>query len=621
MQFLSLENVSKSYGEKILFKNVTISVSKGDKIALVAKNGSGKTTLLRVIAGMESGEGEQSKIFISKDIKTAFLLQDPQLHEHFTVQETIFDSNNEAITAIRDYEKALLTQNETLLHSCVSRMDDLKAWDLESKVKEVLHKLLLTNMDQKVKEMSGGQRKRLALAKILIEEPDFLVLDEPTNHLDIEMIEWLENYLQQPGITLFMVTHDRYFLDNVCNEILELDSGEVFLYKGNYAQFLEKKEARLANNAANLDKNRKLFQRELEWMRRMPQARTTKAKSRIDDFYDIKDKITVRKENENLNLQIQSSRLGSKVVELHNVSKKYGEKSLVNAFTYKFKHGEKVGIVGPNGAGKSTLLKLITKSIDPDMGKVIHGDTVVFGYYTQEGLVLNTDKTVLDVIRDIADYIPLDKGQKISAEAMLERFLFPRHQQRVYVSQLSGGERRRLYLLTVLMRNPNFLILDEPTNDLDILTLNILEDYLLQFSGCVVVVTHDRYFMDRIADHLFVLEGNGNLKDYNGTHSEYRTLLKNNIIAANASMSSTDSSEKSQSQGKISYEQRKEFARLEKDIKKLEERKAEITEKFNSSELDSDTIMKLSTELDQIQNQISEKEESWLELAELMENG
>ena len=621
MQFLSLENVSKSYGEKILFNNVNISISKGDKIALVAKNGSGKTTLLRVIAGQDSGEGEQSKVFISKDIKTAFLLQDPLLNENFTVQETIFDSNNDAIAAIRDYEKALLTQNESLLQSCVSRMDDLKAWDLESKVKEVLHKLLLTDMDQKVKEMSGGQRKRLALAKLLIEEPDFLVLDEPTNHLDIEMIEWLENYLQQPGITLFMVTHDRYFLDNVCNEILELDNGEVYLYKGNYAQFLEKKEARLANNAANLDKNRKLFQRELEWMRRMPQARTTKAKSRIDDFYDIKDKITVRKENENLNLQIQSSRLGSKVVELHNVSKKYGEKVLVNGFTYKFKHGEKVGIVGPNGAGKSTLLKLITKSIDPDMGKVIHGDTVVFGYYTQEGLVLNTDKTVLDVIRDIADYIPLDKGQKISAEAMLERFLFPRHQQRVYVSQLSGGEKRRLYLLTVLMKNPNFLILDEPTNDLDILTLNILEDYLLQFNGCVVVVTHDRYFMDRIADHLFVFEGNGNLKDYNGTHTEYRAMLKDSYYSTANTQDTAEVQDKTQSQGKISFEQRKEFARLEKDIKKLEDREKDITEMFNSATLDHDAIMKLSSELEQIQSQISEKEEVWLTLAEMMENG
>lgn len=620
MQYLSLENVSKSYGEKVLFKDVNLSISKGDKIALVAKNGSGKTTLLRVIAGRDGVEGEQAKIFIAKDMKTAFLLQEPLLDENASVLETIFDSQNPSIIAVRDYEAALQSNDGALLQSCVSRLDDLKAWDFEAKIKEILNKLLLSDLDQRVHQMSGGQRKRLALAKILIEEPDFLILDEPTNHLDIEMIEWLERYLQQPAITLFMVTHDRYFLDNVCNEILELDNGEVFIYRGNYAQYLEKREARLANNAANLDKTRKLYQRELEWMRRQPQARTTKAKSRIDDFYDIKDKISVKRNNEDLELQIQSTRLGSKVVELHNVSKKYGEKTLIEGLTYKFKRGERVGVVGPNGAGKSTLLKLITQGISPDVGKVVIGDTVVFGYYTQDGLKLNEDKTVLDVIRDIADYIPMEKGQKISAEAMLERFLFPRSQQRVYVSQLSGGEKRRLYLLTVLMKNPNFLILDEPTNDLDILTLNVLEDYLLQFDGCVIVVTHDRYFMDRIADHLFVLEGNGRIKDFNGTHSEYRNLLKSGILTSSTVENEVSTpKEKTENPGKISFEQRKEFSKLEREIKKLEDRKKEINAFFEEQSTDTEAILKYAQELEQLQQTLSKKEEEWLLMAEMME--
>ncbi len=620
MQYLSLENVSKSYGEKVLFKDVNLSISKGDKIALVAKNGSGKTTLLRVIAGGDGVEGEQAKIFIAKDMKTAFLLQDPLLDENASVLETIFDSQNPSIIAVRDYEAALQSNDGALLQSCVSRLDDLKAWDFEAKIKEILNKLLLSDLDQRVHQMSGGQRKRLALAKILIEEPDFLILDEPTNHLDIEMIEWLERYLQQPAITLFMVTHDRYFLDNVCNEILELDNGEVFIYRGNYAQYLEKREARLANNAANLDKTRKLYQRELEWMRRQPQARTTKAKSRIDDFYDIKDKISVKRNNEDLELQIQSTRLGSKVVELHNVSKKYGEKTLIEGLTYKFKRGERVGVVGPNGAGKSTLLKLITQGISPDAGKVVIGDTVVFGYYTQDGLKLNEDKTVLDVIRDIADYIPMEKGQKISAEAMLERFLFPRSQQRVYISQLSGGEKRRLYLLTVLMKNPNFLILDEPTNDLDILTLNVLEDYLMQFDGCVIVVTHDRYFMDRIADHLFVLEGNGRIKDFNGTHSEYRNQLKSGILTSSTVENEVSTpKEKTENPGKISFEQRKEFSKLEREIKKLEDRKKEINAFFEEQSTDTEAILKYARELEQVQQTLSKKEEEWLLMAEMMD--
>lgn len=619
MQYLSLENVTRSYGDKVLFKNVNLSISKGDKIALVAKNGSGKTTLLKVIGGEEGSDGENAKIIISKEIKTAILKQDPIFDPKATVLETIFDSDNEAIIAVRDYEKALNANDDALLQKCVTRLEDLKAWDLEAKIHEILHKLLLTNMDQKTGEMSGGQKKRLALAKILIEEPDFLILDEPTNHLDMEMIEWLENFLQQPNLTLFMVTHDRYFLERVCNEIIELENGNTYMYRGNYSQYLEKREARLLNDAANLEKTKKLFSKELEWMRRQPQARSTKAKSRIDDFYEIKEKAQVRLQNDDMKISIQASRLGSKILEAHSIVKNFGEKKILDGFTYKFKKGERIGIVGQNGTGKSTFLKILTQEIKPDGGKIVVGDTIVFGYYTQDGLVVNEDKMVIDVIRDIAEYIPLDKGQKISAESMLERFLFPRPQQRVLVSQLSGGEKRRLYLLTILMKNPNFLILDEPTNDLDIITLNVLEEYLMDFPGCLIIVTHDRYFMDKLVDHLFILEGNAVLRDFNGTYSDYRELKKAEEREKQEIKSEITTNQPDEpSKGKASFEQRKDFARLEKEIAKLEEKKAEITAKFNDATLSPDKIMELSKELDKVQILLEEKEEKWMELADLM---
>ena len=621
MQYLALENVSRSYGDKVLFKNVNLSITKGDKIALVAKNGSGKTTLLKVIAGEEGSDGENAKINISKEIKISILKQDPTFNPNATVLEMIFDSDNEAIMAVRDYEKALQMNDEVMLQKCVTRLEDLKAWDLESKIHEILHKLLLTDMDQKTGQMSGGQKKRLALAKILIEEPDFLILDEPTNHLDMEMIEWLENFLQQPNLTLFMVTHDRYFLERVCNEIIELDNGNTYIYRGNYSQYLEKREARLLNDAVTLEKTKKLFSKELEWMRRQPQARSTKAKSRIDDFYDIKEKAQVRLQNDDMKIMVQASRLGSKILEAHSLVKSFGDKKILDGFTYKFKKGERIGIVGQNGTGKSTILKLLTQEIKPDGGKIVVGDTIVFGYYTQDGLVLNEDKMVIDVIRDIAEYIPLEKGQKISAESMLERFLFPRSQQRVYVSQLSGGEKRRLYLLTILMKNPNFLILDEPTNDLDIITLNVLEDYLSDFPGCIIIVTHDRYFMDKLVDHLFILEGNAKIRDYNGTYSEYRALKKTEERdkPKEEKTSAIEVVELSlDNKSKATFEQRKDFARLEKEIKKLEEKKAEITSLFEDASLSPQKIMELSKELDKVNEQISEKEEKWFELADLM---
>ena len=431
------------------------------------------------------------------------------------------------------------------------------------------------------------------------------------------MIEWLENFLQQPNLTIFMVTHDRYFLERICNEIVELENGQTYIYRGNYSQYLEKRQARIANDAITLEKTKKLFSKELEWMRRQPQARSTKAKSRIDDFYEIKEKAQVRLNNDEMKINIAASRLGSKILESHNIVKSFGSKKILDGFTYKFKRGERIGIVGQNGTGKSTFLKILTQQIQPDGGKIVIGDTIVFGYYTQDGLVSQTDKMVIDVIRDIAEYIPLDKGLKLSAESLLERFLFPRPQQRVLVSQLSGGEKRRLYLLTILMKNPNFLILDEPTNDLDIITLNVLEEYLLDFPGCLIIVTHDRYFMDKLVDHLFILEGDGQIKDYNGTYSEYRELKKSEEKAKQISLAESNV-QLDENKGKASFEQRKDFARLEKEIKKLEEKKVEITAKFDDATLSPEKIMELSKELDGIVAQIGEKEEKWFELADLM---
>ncbi|MBK8547566.1 MAG: ABC-F family ATP-binding cassette domain-containing protein [Saprospiraceae bacterium] len=615
MQYLLLENVSRSYGEKVLFKNVNLSISKGEKIALVAKNGSGKSTLLRVIAGEEGAEGENAKIFISKEIHSSFLTQDPQFEKSATVMESVFDSGNPVVLAVRDHERALQSCNAADLENSVNRLDDLKAWDAEARIKEILDKLKIRDFNQVVDEMSGGQKKRLALAKILIDEPDFLILDEPTNHLDLEMIEWLENFLQNPSITLFMVTHDRYFLDNVCNEIVELENGNFFIYRGNYSSYLEKKDARVQNEASNYEKTKKLYSRELEWMRRQPQARSTKAKSRIDDFYEIKDKVSNKPKQDEVTIQIQAARLGSKILELHQISKKYGDKIILEPFSYKFKPGERIGIIGPNGTGKSSFLKLITNQISPDTGKVVVGDTVVFGYYSQDGLYVNEDKMVIDVIRDIAEFIPLEKGFKLTAEALLERFLFPRPQQRVYVSQLSGGEKRRLYLLTVLMKNPNFLILDEPTNDLDILTLNVLQDYLMDYPGCLIIVTHDRYFMDNMVDHIFILEGEGKVKDYNGSYSEYIFEKKQKKGTVSKEVSEVvNTAEPTVS--KMSYEQRKELNRLEKEIEKLEEKKADIAKKFDDRGLGHEEIIKWSAELEKIQNQLEEKEMRWMELAE-----
>lgn len=623
VNYLTLENVTKSYGEKVLFENLSLQINQGQKVALVAKNGTGKSTLLRVIAGEEAPEGETAKILMRRGIRIGYLVQEPDFYEEDNILDAVFDSEHPKIQAIKRYELALLgVGDDAEMQAAITQMDDLKAWDFEATIKEILSKLKILKLDQKIKTLSGGQKKRLALAKLLIDEPEFLILDEPTNHLDLDMIEWLETYLQQPNLTLFMVTHDRYFLERVCNQIVELDRGKLYRYSGNYSDFLEKKAIRQETESAELEKNQKLLSKELEWVRRSPQARTTKAKSRVDAYYDLKEKVSNVPQSEELQIDIKGQRLGKKILELHNVSKSFGDLKIVEGFNYKFKKKERVGIVGPNGVGKTTFLKILTKEIRTDTGKVVIGDNTVFGYYTQSGIQLKDDKRVLEVVQDIAEYIPLEKGQKLTAEQLLERFMFSRKQQQVYVSQLSGGERRRLYLLTVLMKNPNFLILDEPTNDLDIITLNVLEEFLLEFPGCLIVVTHDRYFMDKIVDHLFVFEGNGQIKDFNGDYSEYREIQREReekrLEREKLEKSKKQQQPKEQKPG-MSYEERKEMNRIEKELKKLETRKADITEQFNSTELTPEQIESLSKELSEVRDLIEEKEMRWLELAELAE--
>ncbi len=619
MNYLTLEKVTKTYGDKVLFKDINLHINRGDKVALVAQNGTGKTTLLRLIAGEEKGEGEHCKVLMHRDIRVGYLRQEPDFPDDWTVMETIFESENPLIKAIRVYEEALLyPEDEKNMQAALTRMEDLKAWDFEAKIKEILFKLNITELNKEVGTLSGGQRKRLALAKLLIDEPEFLILDEPTNHLDLDMIEWLEEYLRQASLTLFMVTHDRYFLERVCTFIVELDRETLHKYNGNYSDFLEKKATRFENEALEVEKARKLMKRELEWIRRMPKARGTKAKSRVDAFDKIKEKASARIQKQEIQIDIKGARLGSKILEVNYITKQYGNKVLIKDFFYKFKKNERVGIVGKNGVGKTTFLKLLTKEIRPDSGTVTIGGTVQFGHYTQDGIQVATDKRVIDVITDIAEYIPLEKGQKLTASQLLERFLFDKKHQQVLVSQLSGGERRRLYLLTVLMQNPNFLILDEPTNDLDILTLNVLENFLMDFPGCVLIVSHDRFFMDKLVDHLFIFEGDGIIRDYNGNYTEYRANKKLEDRTQEKAPKEKKAKTKSEEEKRrLTYMERKEFDRLEKELEKLEARKTELTEKFNDSNLSSEEIQKFSIELGQIKQEIDEKEMRWLELSEL----
>ncbi|MBA4746423.1 MAG: ABC-F family ATP-binding cassette domain-containing protein [Muricauda sp.] len=622
MNLLTVENISKSYGELVLFSDISFGINKDQKIALIAKNGSGKTSILNIMSGKDTSETGQ--VTTRKGIKISFLEQEPDLNPNLTIEETIFATDNDILRVIAAYEKAVDNPDDTEQYQkAFEAMERLNAWDFETQYKQILFQLQLSKLDAKVSTLSGGQKKRLALANALLNKPDLLILDEPTNHLDLEMIEWLEAYFAKESITLFMVTHDRYFLDRVCNEILELDNNQLYTYKGNYSYYLSEKEARMEREAVEQQKTKMLYKKELDWMRRQPKARTTKSKSRIDDFAEIKARAHQRRQEHEVQLELNMERLGSKILELHNISKSYGDKTILDKFDYNFTKGERVGIIGKNGTGKSTFLNILTQQEDIEGGKVVVGDTVKFGYYTQKGIPDKEGQKVIDVIREFGDYIPLKKGRQISAQQLLERFLFDRKKQYDFVEKLSGGERKRLYLCTVLIQNPNFLILDEPTNDLDIVTLNVLESFLLDFPGCLIVVSHDRYFMDKIVDHLFVFRGEGVIEDFPGNYSDYRTYESSKIIEERenktASSEKTENNWRDTSGGKLSYSEQKEYKQLEKDIQKLEEKKTKLQNKFTDPKLDGDEIANLSIELKEVTDAIEEKTERWFELSSILE--
>jgi ATP-binding cassette subfamily F protein uup len=580
MNYLSIENISKSYGEVELFSNLSFGINKDQKIAFIAKNGTGKTTVLNIIAGLDSPDSGQ--VISRKDLKIEYLSQNETLDLNLTIEETIFNSDNETLKVIEAYENALKNpDDEKVYQIAFEKMEQINAWDFETQYKQILFKLKLNDLSKKVSSLSGGQRKRLSLAVILIHKPDLLILDEPTNHLDLEMIEWLESYLKKEKITLFMVTHDRYFLERVCNEIVELDNGGFYTYKGNYSNFLQKKEARITQEQTTVDKAKNLYNKELDWMRRQPKARTTKSKSRIDDFYKIKEAAHKRRNDHTVQLEINMARMGSKILELHHISKSFGDLQILDKFDYVFKRGERIGIIGKNGTGKSTFLNIITQKIPVDSGKVVVGETIKFGYYTQDGINPKPNQKVIEIIKEYGEYIPLTKGRKISAAQLLERFLFSRKRQYDFVEKLSGGERKRLYLCTVLIQNPNFLILDEPTNDLDIITLNILENFLLDFPGCLLVVSHDRYFMDKIVDHLFVFRGEGEIEDFPGNYSDFRIYEDSKPKEIATIAKNIEPKEKKvNNKSKLSYKEKKEFDAIEGKIEKLGIEKSEIEAKF-----------------------------------------
>ena len=617
MNYLNVENISKSYGELSLFENLSFSIHKDQKIAFVAKNGTGKTTILNILSGKDTPDSGQ--IIYRKDLRTTFLSQEPLLDQSLTVEETILKSDNPILNVINTYHQALENPEDSKLYqTAFDDMERYQAWDYETQYTQILFKLKLVDLDQKVSELSGGQQKRLALANTLLSKPDLLILDEPTNHLDLEMIEWLEAFFAKENITLFMVTHDRYFLERVCSEIIELDEGCIYNYKGNYSYYLEKKEERIEREAIETNKSKQLFKKELGWMRRQPKARTTKSKSRIDDFYEIKERASKRRNDHEIQLEINMERLGSKILEIYKVSKAFDEKLILDKFEYVFQRGERIGIIGKNGTGKSTFLNMITGGLQPDSGKIIQGETIKFGYYTQDGIKAKPMQKVIDVVRDYGDYIPLMKGKQISAQQLLERFLFSRKKQYDFVEKLSGGERKRLYLCTVLIQNPNFLILDEPTNDLDIVTLNVLENFLLDFPGCLLVVSHDRYFMDKIVDHLFVFRGEGMVEDFPGNYSDFRIYEDSASVASEPKKLATITKEVTpkQSQTKLSFNEQKELKNLESKLKSLEFDKKELESQFLVEDISMDTIETLSADLKKLLQVIEDKELRWLELNE-----
>jgi ATP-binding cassette subfamily F protein uup len=612
MNYVSVENISKSFGERTLFENLSFGINKDQKIAFIAKNGSGKTCIMKILNGED--EPDTGQVVVRKDINMAFLSQDAALQEELTIEESIFASDNATLKVIEQYEKALENPDDAEAYQkAFDQMDQLNAWDFETQYKQILFKLKLEDFKLKVKNLSGGQKKRLALAIILINRPDLLILDEPTNHLDLEMIEWLESYFAKENITLFMVTHDRFFLERVCN------NGKIYQYKGNYSYYLAKKEERIASENASVDKAKNLFVKELEWMRRQPKARTTKSKSRQDDFYVIKQKAESRRKENVVELEINMERMGSKIIELHKVSKKFKDLVILDNFSFDFQRGERIGIIGKNGTGKSTFLNLLTGTIPLDQGKVVVGDTIKIGYYTQSGINPKPGQKVIDIIKEYGEYIPLTKGKIISAGQLLERFLFDRKKQHDFVEKLSGGELKRLYLCTVLIQNPNFLILDEPTNDLDIVTLNVLESFLLDYPGCLLVVSHDRYFMDKIVDHLFVFRGQGEIEDFPGNYSDFRAYEDSADVQQKEDNKAEKKEWKQQNNtSNLSFNEQKELQKIEREIKDLEYEKKQIEGLFAENKVADSDITTKAMALQELIKKLETKEERWFELSSKM---
>ena len=619
ISFLQVENLSKRFGEHLLFENISFGIGKNQKTALIARNGKGKSTLLSIIAGKDTPD--TGTVIFRNNITVGYLAQEPDLDPESLVLEEMFNTDTPVLTLIKEYERAVSSNDIQALETLIPRMEALNAWNHETEIKQILSELKVDFYDRHVCELSGGQRKRVGLAKVLISHPDFLILDEPTNHLDTEMIEWLEDYLHDTQTTLFMVTHDRYFLDRVCDNIIELDDFGLYSYAGNYSYYLEKRAERLASRDAAIDKARNLLRTEQEWMRRMPQARGHKARYRIDNFYRLKDAASRPTEERHLELDIKGQRLGRKILELEHVTKSYGSQCLVNDFSYKFIRGEKIGIVGKNGVGKSTFLNIITRNIEPDSGTIDIGETVVYGYYRQDGITFREDDRPIDIVKEIAERVDLGNGRIMSASQFLEYFLFPDKLQYAPVAKLSGGERRRLYLLTVLMKNPNFLVLDEPTNDLDIMTLNVLEEYLRSFAGCLLIVSHDRFFIDKIVDHVFAFEGNGLIRDFPGNYTQYADRReeeeKARRKASKTTITPTQPTREKNRQRRLTYKEQQEMKQLEIDMESLNSERTELETALSSGTLSPEKLLEASRRVAEIIDILDEKEMRWLELSEI----